>query len=314
MRDANPNLTWRDLKLILAASARKNDPTNTGWKDGARKYGSTSATDLYHFNHEYGFGVVDAKAAVDMAKGWGNNLPQLQSATSESGSFNFLVPDLPTTGLPTTHHHELSLNTDIDFTEFVEVKVAFSHESFRDLDIVLVSPSGAVSQLTVPFDTYTPDDPTDDDFVPLHGTFRFGSARHLGENPNGVWRLNVSDHIQFVTGTWDSWSIKVYGHSGTPVDTTACATGGAVTNASSNPGLVSDCETLLEARDTLVGTGTSLNWSPNTPITSWDGVYGGRNACARHRDIPPEQGTKRDDTCTAGESDRVQAPSPKYHT
>ena len=273
MRQANPNLTWRDLKLILAASARKNDPTNTGWEDGARKYGSTSAADWYHFNHEYGFGVVDAKAAVDTAKGWGSNLPSLQSSTAVSGSLNFLVPDLPATGPPSTSYHELTMNTDdIDFIEFVEVNVTFSHESFRDLDVELVSPSGARSQLTVAFDTVTPDDPTDEDLVPLRGTFRFGSARHLGEDPNGVWRLNVSDHIQFVTGTWDSWSIKVYGHSGTPVDTTACATGGAVTNASSNPGLVSDCETLLEARDTLVGTGTSLNWSPNTPITSWDGV------------------------------------------
>ena len=45
-----------------------------------------------------------------------------------------------------------------------------------------------------------------------------------------------------------------------------------MTNASSNPGLVSDCETLLDARDTLVGTETSLDWSPNTPITSWDGI------------------------------------------
>ena len=273
IRQANPNLTWRDLKLILAASARKNDPTNPGWEDGARKYGSTSATDLYHFNHEYGFGVVDAKAAVDMAKEWTASLPPLHSSTAASGSFNSLVPDLPATGVPTTFFDELTLNTnDIDFTEFVEVNVTFSHESFRDLDVELVSPSGARSQLTVAFDTATPDDPTDEDVVPLNGTFRFGSARHLGEDPNGVWRLNVSDHIQDVTGTWDSWSIKVYGHSGTPVDTTTCATGGAVANASTNPGLVSDCETLLEARDTLVGTGTSLNWSASTPMTAWDGI------------------------------------------
>ena len=89
MRDANLNLTWRDLKLILASSARKNDPTNPGWEDGARKYGSASATDRYQFNHEYGFGVVDAKAAVDMAKGWGSNVPALQTSTVASGSFNF---------------------------------------------------------------------------------------------------------------------------------------------------------------------------------------------------------------------------------
>ena len=30
MRSANPDLTWRDLKLILVASAQKNDPDNAG--------------------------------------------------------------------------------------------------------------------------------------------------------------------------------------------------------------------------------------------------------------------------------------------
>ena len=52
-----------------------------------------------------------------------------------------------------------------------------------------------------------------------------------------------------------------------------CVTGGAVSD-SSNTGLVSDCEALLEARDALAGTG-SLNWSENTPITDWDGIRGG---------------------------------------
>ena len=51
-----------------------------------------------------------------------------------------------------------------------------------------------------------------------------------------------------------------------------CVTGGAVSD-SSNTGLVSDCEALLEARDALAGTG-SLNWSADTPITDWDGIRG----------------------------------------
>ena len=70
MRGANPDLTWRDVKLILAGSARRNDARNTGWVEGARRYDAISDSDRYHFNHEYGFGVVDAKAAVDLAKEW----------------------------------------------------------------------------------------------------------------------------------------------------------------------------------------------------------------------------------------------------
>ena len=38
-----------------------------------------------------------------------------------------------------------------------------------------------------------------------------------------------------------------------------------------NPGLVSDCETLLVARDTLAGSAT-LNWSATRPIRRWYGV------------------------------------------
>ena len=58
---ANPNLTWRDVRAILAGTARKNDPTDGGW--------STNNAG-YHINDNYGFGVVDASAAVTAAKTW----------------------------------------------------------------------------------------------------------------------------------------------------------------------------------------------------------------------------------------------------
>ena len=223
MRQANQNLTWRDLKLILAASARKNDPANAGWADGARKYGSASATDLYHFNHEYGFGVVDAKAAVDMARGW-INVPLFKSETVASGNLGASIPDAPIFGNPTTVTRSLNMNTDINFTEFVEVNVAVRHISFRDVEIELKSPSGAVSKLAVPFNTFADDDP-DTGYVTLQGEFRFGSARHLGEDPNGTWELSVTDSIPIIGGTWNSWEIKVYGHTGAPTETSACVTG-----------------------------------------------------------------------------------------
>ena len=49
-----------------------------------------------------------------------------------------------------------------------------------------------------------------------------------------------------------------------------CVTGGAVTGVLS-AGIVSDCESLLAARDALAGSGR-LNWSASTPIKDWDGV------------------------------------------
>ena len=50
----------------------------------------------------------------------------------------------------------------------------------------------------------------------------------------------------------------------------ACVSAGAVADGT-NAGLVSDCEALLEARDTLGGTAT-LSWSADWPIEWWEGV------------------------------------------
>ena len=54
-------------------------------------------------------------------------------------------------------------------------------------------------------------------------------------------------------------------------DSSSCAAEGAVADAANNPGLVSDCNILLAARDTLAGT-ASLNWSASTSINDWEGV------------------------------------------
>ena len=54
-------------------------------------------------------------------------------------------------------------------------------------------------------------------------------------------------------------------------DTPTCSSGTAVHDPDNNPGLVSDCETLLAARDALGGNPT-LYWATDTPIARWEGV------------------------------------------
>ena len=203
IREANSALTWRDVKLILAASARKNDPDNTGWEQGAFKYGST--TDHYNFNHEYGFGMVDAKAAVDLAENW-TNLPQFREITSESGVINLPIPDFPSSGTPTTVTTSLIIDLFVGFVEFVEVNAHFNHSKFRNLTIELVSPSGAVSTLSTTARTARA----------LTYKFRFGSARHLGEDAAGEWTLRIKDLERVDTGALRSWGLTIYGHGFVP--------------------------------------------------------------------------------------------------
>ena len=219
LREVNPELTWRDLKLILAASARKNDPGNPGWEDGAVMYDSDSPAERYHFNPEYGFGMVDAGSAVELAKEWNNLPPLFESASGDI--VGRLIPDVSELGTVTTLTEKLSLETAIRSIEYVEIEVGFNHDSLRDLELELESPTGSVSRILAPFDTREVLERVVINgipvvrplFVPLNGKIRLGSAKHLGENPNGEWSLRVSDKYSEKDGVLISWSIKVYGHA-----------------------------------------------------------------------------------------------------
>ncbi len=209
MREVNSNLSWRDLKLILAASARRNDPTDPGWETVALKYGSD--TDSYNYNPKYGFGVVDADAAVELARSW-NRVPQMRTLIAYE-SVEEAIPDNDPLGITRT----LTIaDTDL-FTEFVEIVLNFTHTFFPELEIQITSPDGTVSQLTEEYvagSAIYVSQILRGDFTYTNRTHRFGSAKHLGEDPSGEWILKISDtRSGNGIGTLHSWNIKVYGHT-----------------------------------------------------------------------------------------------------
>ncbi len=218
LRGAYTDLTWRDVKLILAGSARKNDPSNTGWEEGALRYGS--ATQRYTFNHEYGFGVVDAGEAMDLAAGW-TSLPLFIEETQASGDISLAVPDLPSSGTPTTVTSSITMGARVQFTEFVSIRLSLTAAWFRDLQIELESPSGEVSVLSPHYLVGSGECTSLFGILPgqcdLDRFVRFGSAKHLGEDPGGVWTLRIADHVDGeAVARLNSWSLTVYGHRSTP--------------------------------------------------------------------------------------------------
>ncbi len=206
IRAADTTLTWRDVKLILAQSARKNDASNSSWLAGANKYRSSGES--YAYSHEYGFGTVDAGAALALVDSW-TDLPAFRSRTVKSSDSARSIPDSPSESRAGgAVVRTLTLDQYVEFIEFVQVNIDFSHLEFSDLRVELISPSGRSSLLTVNRTVFGPN--------PIDGDFRFGSARHLGEDAEGVWSLRVTDHLPSVTGTMGDWSITVYGHGKTP--------------------------------------------------------------------------------------------------
>ena len=204
VRGANKNLTWRDVKLIMAESARKNDPDHPDWEVGSLHYRSDDQR--YSYNHYFGFGVVNAEAAVDLAKEW-TNLPAMKTVSADSGQIDLTIPDRKVDEDPTTTEYQLTIEREDDaptFIEHVEINIEFDHPSFRDLEVELVSPSGTVSTLADP-----DDDLRGNEFTAEH---RFGSAKNIGENPVGTWTLQITDHVSDYQGQLKKWSVIVRGH------------------------------------------------------------------------------------------------------
>lgn len=190
MLEANPGLSWRDVRWILAHTAQLNDPGHPDWVTN----GGGLAV-----NHSYGFGRIDGLAAVTMSDGWSGLGPDRSvQAMVEPGS---PIPDNDPSGIAS------SVEIDDDFTvEFVDITFsAPDHPFWGDLEVVLTSPAGTRSILAERHSsgrTFSYDN------------WRFGSTRHLGERSRGAWTLTVRDLSAEDTGTFTGWRLEIHGHDG----------------------------------------------------------------------------------------------------
>ncbi|MGE0645258.1 MAG: S8 family serine peptidase [Nitrospira sp.] len=201
---ANPSLGWRDVRLILAETARKNDPADPGWAD----IGVSTTGGKYHHNHKYGFGVVNADAAVQRATNWTNVGAQRLFSTTVKG-VEVAIPEDNAAGVTDT----LTVSgSGISSIEFIEITFKAGHGYSGDLNVTLTHADTSV-QSKLAEQHLCDGDFTREDFC---GTYNnpawvFGSARHLGEAADGTWTLRVSDTAPGDVGTFHSWQLTFYG-------------------------------------------------------------------------------------------------------
>jgi proprotein convertase subtilisin/kexin type 2 len=202
---ANPALTWRDVRLVLARSARRNAPTDPGW---------ASAAAGLAFNPKFGFGVVDAGAAVALARSWSSvgGAAQMLSCGPYRRAPNLALPDPSPTGSTAPREDTVMVGAEcaIRNIEYVEIRFSAAHPYSGDLRIELVSPNARISELAV---ARTCDDGGDPraDACGSYDDWQFGTVRHLEEAASGEWRLRVTDAQTGDTGTWQAWSLRIWG-------------------------------------------------------------------------------------------------------
>ncbi|MEC4805575.1 MAG: S8 family serine peptidase [Jaaginema sp. PMC 1080.18] len=190
MLEANPNLTWRDVQHILVQSARKNDPSDPEW---------TTNGAGHDINYKYGFGVVDAEKAVNLAKTWEQIGTEVMRTSGEK-EVNQAIPDDGTV-------MEQSFTFTDDITvEAVEVMFDADHQLRGDLEVKLISPDGTESILA---EAHTDD--TDTNGTDKYNKWLFTSMRHWGESSRGEWKLQVRDTKGKDVGKWHKWKLNLHG-------------------------------------------------------------------------------------------------------
>lgn len=216
MLEANPELGYRDVQQILALSARKVTDAATSWQNNGSQNWNGGGM---HVSHDYGYGEVDARAAVRLAETWSvqqtfhNEFSLAQPL--ESGVLNRAIGDGQGAGIS----HSLTMGNANISVEHVEVKVSLTHSRPGDLILKLISPSGTESILMnrpgkVPGSAAS--DRGDANFAGESTlNYVFDTALLRGESVQGNWTLQVIDTVTGDTGTLNNWSLNVYGKNGT---------------------------------------------------------------------------------------------------
>lgn len=201
MLEANPDLGWRDVQDILAYSARLVDDQNTIWQtNGATNWNGGGL----HFSHDYGYGNVDALAAVRLAETWGTqNTNHNVWLSKNTSNINQSILDNAT-------FTDIIQVTDSVPLEYVTLTLDIVHDQIGDLIVTLTSPDGTDSVILDRLGQGL-NDASNSGHGAEDMVFSFGSRAHLGEVSEGTWTLEITDAAAGSIGTLRSWSLDFTG-------------------------------------------------------------------------------------------------------
>lgn len=226
MLEANPALTWREVKYILATTAQMVDydafDNELEHPDGVSTYTGyvydykwvlNNAPSPVFFSNWYGFGLVDAQAAVSTAASWTPGSLGTYVKTETAGVWDHtdstIVP-IPEGDM--TLYGESTIAGVASLTiEAVQVRLSTDHPNPEQLAVHLISPSGTESRLVLVDSGIVSGGSTD---------FYFLSNAFLNEDSGGTWTIRVYDPEDIPTngslytadtGNITGWGINIHG-------------------------------------------------------------------------------------------------------
>ena len=223
MLEANPNLTVRDVQHILTETSVKNglvdsngdghlDAVNPNAGGDAAVPGSAGSIELrttfqsgvnttYTINDghntgwfengaghwvsdSFGFGIVDAGAAVDLASNWTSVGAELQHSTNEILTEGYTIPENNLNGLDSLSEAGSWNVNDTLKVEWVELTVDLNLPEQDEVMLAVQSPAGTRSVLMAPGGS---------DSAGFNGERTLITNQFWGEESNGEWSIEVLD-------------------------------------------------------------------------------------------------------------------------
>ncbi|MEL4277678.1 S8 family serine peptidase [Shewanella xiamenensis] len=237
---ANPDLTWRDIRYILAKTATKVDAdiapktVTIGEGEGAPVYTAIPSwlqnAAGFSFHNLYGFGRVNLTEAVKLAKSYAQDLGDyVVTEWQASAALTKAIPDADINGVTDTQ-----VVADDLVIEAVQIELTADHLRLPDLAVELISPAGTKSVLMTPYNglvyqgVMDKNDP--DDLVKGYDATPMLSNAFYGESSKGEWTIKLIDvnsgSYRFVKydqgyisipneadGKLKGWSIRFHGHA-----------------------------------------------------------------------------------------------------
>uniref|UniRef100_A0A2K5I2Q5 Neuroendocrine convertase 1 n=1 Tax=Colobus angolensis palliatus TaxID=336983 RepID=A0A2K5I2Q5_COLAP len=202
--EANPNLTWRDMQHLVVWTS-EYDPlaNNPGWK----KNGAGLMV-----NSRFGFGLLNAKALVDLAdpRTW-RSVPEKKECVVKDNDFEpralkangEVIIEIPTKACEGQENAIKSL-------EHVQFEATIEYSRRGDLHVTLTSAAGTSTVLLAERERDTsPNGFKNWDFMSVHT---------WGENPIGTWTLRITDMSGRIQneGRIVNWKLILHGTSSQP--------------------------------------------------------------------------------------------------
>lgn len=199
-----PNFTWRDVKKILALSAKKTDPSDTSW---------VTTSPGVDFSTVYGFGTVDAEKTLQTAASWttvGGSASlktwsaegTISLAIDQSGSFSTQSIPVSSSGITKIESIKLVLTSD--------------HLNPGEIRIQIQSPTSPVVrtlEIHEPHLCYSGEKktlPTKDCLAMTDQIF--GISGYLDFPADGTWKILIKDENNGTpTGNLIYYKIIFYG-------------------------------------------------------------------------------------------------------